>query len=164
MVSVKVRVKEEKVTDAVPGREGATGGRPPVSPDPSGSGLTSTEAERARREHGANQLSEKKQESFLKKFIGNFRDPVIRVLLVALIVNLFLMFRGADYLETIGIGAAVFLATLISTLSEYGSEKAFRRLSGESEKVLCRVLRDGRVTRLPIADIVPVGSAWIRAP
>lgn len=154
MVSVKVRVKEEKVTDAVPGREGATGGRPPVFPDPSGSGLTSTEAERARREHGANQLSEKKQESFLKKFVGNFRDPVIRVLLVALIVNLFLMFRGADYLETIGIGAAVFLATLISTLSEYGSEKAFRRLSGESEKVLCRVLRDGRVTRLPIADIV----------
>ena len=154
MVSVKVRVKEEKVTDAVPGREGATGGRPPVFPDPTGSGLTSTEAERARREHGANQLSEKKQESFLKKFVGNFRDPVIRVLLVALIVNLFLMFRGADYLETIGIGAAVFLATLISTLSEYGSEKAFRRLSGESEKVLCRVLRDGRVTRLPIADIV----------
>ena len=117
-------------------------------------GLSTQEAEASRREHGANILGERKHEGFLKKFFGNFRDPVIRVLLVALAVNLFLMFRGADYMETIGIAAAVFLAAFISTLSECGSEKAFARLSEENEKILCRVLRDGRVTHLPIAEIV----------
>lgn len=116
-------------------------------------GLTTAEAERSRREHGANVLSERKREGFVKKFFGNFKDPIIRVLLVALAVNLFLMFRGADYMETIGIAAAVFLAAFISTLSECGSEKAFEQLSRENEKIVCRVLRDGHVIRIPIPEV-----------
>ena len=89
--------------------------------------LTHAEAEASRREHGGNLLSVKRKKSFLRQFVGNLGDPVIRILLGALVLNLLfsLTGEGADWFETGGIALAVFLATLISTLSEYGSEAAF---------------------------------------
>ncbi len=117
-------------------------------------GLDDAEVERSRREHGANLLSRKKGKSFFKQFLSNLNDPVIRILLGALIVNLLLLFRNGDWMETVGIGIAVLLATFISTLSEYGSAKAFERLSEEGAKVSCRVRRRRGITEIPIADVV----------
>lgn len=124
--------------------------------------LTHAEAEASRREHGSNLLSVKRKKSFLRQFVGNLGDPVIRILLGALVLNLLfsLTGEGADWFETGGIALAVFLATLISTLSEYGSEAAFARLSDACSQVFCHVKRrldtscaEGTVCELPISDV-----------
>ena len=104
-------------------------------------GLTEAEAERSRAEHGENKLREIKRKSFWRRFIGNMGDPVIKILLCALAVNVIFMFRDADWIETAGIAVSVFLATFISTLSEHGSEAAFARLDKESRQRTCRVRR-----------------------
>ena len=117
-------------------------------------GLTAEEVERSRAGHGNNLLSRRPQKSFLRQFFGNFSDPVIRVLLAALAVNLVLLFKTADWVETAGIAVAVFLATLISTLLERSSARAFARLSAETANVRCRVRRGGNVTEIPIGDLV----------
>jgi len=117
-------------------------------------GLTSEEAARARREHGTNALTPQKRRSFARRFLSNLGDPVIKILLCALAINLIFMFRRSDWFETAGIAISVFLATLISTLSEYGSEAAFSRLSEESEHLRYRVRRDGTICEIPIEEIV----------
>jgi len=117
-------------------------------------GLTKTQAAESRSTHGANILSQKKGKSLLRRFLSNLNDPVIRILLGALAVNLLLTFRDADWVETVGIAIAVLLAATISTLSEYGSDRAFARLSEENAKGNCRILRDGVVCSLPIAEAV----------
>ena len=117
-------------------------------------GLCSDEVERARREHGRNVFSARKPKSFMRCFFENLGDPVIKILLVALAVNLFLVFRGNDIIETIGIAVSVFLSTLISTLSERGSEAAFRRLDEECSHASFSVYRNGSLNEIAIEDIV----------
>lgn len=117
-------------------------------------GLSSKEAERSRERYGSNRLESKRGKSFLRCFFENLSDPVIRILLGALIINLFFVFRGGDMIETLGIGISVLLATLISTFSERGSEAAFARLEAEFSLGLFRVWRDGRLVELSIDDIV----------
>ena len=69
-------------------------------------------------------------------------------------VNFILVFRNSDWVETAGIAVAVFLAAMISTLSECTSERAFQRLSEESGKTVCRVRRDGRVKEIMLSEVV----------
>ena len=116
-------------------------------------GLTEEEAARSRREHGTNVLTPQKRRSFGRRFLSNLGDPVIKILLCALAVNLIFVFRRSDWFETAGIAVSVFLATLISTLSEYGSEAAFTRLNEESERIHYRVRRDGAIRQIPIEEI-----------
>ena len=117
-------------------------------------GLTEDEVARARREHGTNVMTPPKRASFFSHFIKNLNDPVIKILIAALVLNLLFVFRTADWVETAGIAISVFLATFISTISEYGSESAFARLNEESENYLCRVRRSGRVVELPLSELV----------
>ena len=117
-------------------------------------GLTEGEVKDSREQFGENRMSEQKQKSFLRHFFGNLGDPIIRILLCALVVNLIFVFRGGDLIETLGIAVSVFLATLISTLSERGSESAFRRLSEECSKSFVRVWRDGVLREKPIEELV----------
>ena len=117
-------------------------------------GLTTDEARLSRERHGKNELTKKKGKSFIAHFFSNLGDPIIKILLFALVVNLLVVFRGGDIAETIGIGVSVFLATFISTVSERGSEAAFRRLSDECSNTVCRVRRDGGIVSLPLSEIV----------
>ena len=117
-------------------------------------GLREEEVLQSRRAHGENILSRQKRKSFLRQFLGNLNDPVIRILLAALGVHLLLLFGNGDLAETVGIGIAVFLATFISTLSEYGSARAFERLEEDAGGILCRVRRDGKVKEIPILEVV----------
>ena len=117
-------------------------------------GLTEAEAAASRKEHGANLLTTAAPKSFWRLFIGNLGDPVIRILLCALVIHLFFVFRGGDWVETVGIAISVFLAALISTLSERGSEAAFRRLSEECDRSEIRVLRDGVWRQIGMEEIV----------
>ena len=126
--------------------------------------LTDVEAERAISEHGENRLRASKSKSFGARFFENMKDPVIKILLVALAVNVVFMFKDADWVETAGIAVSVFLATFISTLSEHGSQAAFERLSRESAGDVCRVRRvDGKTGRECVKEIpvcrVTVGDA-----
>lgn len=117
-------------------------------------GLSTEEAELSRKTHGANVFSSRKPKSFLRCFFDNLSDPVIKILLVALFVNIFLAFRGNDIIETVGIAVSIFLSTIISTLSERGSEAAFKKLDAECSRAAFRVYRNGRLTEVAIEDIV----------
>ena len=135
-------------------------------PHPLARPLTPAEAEASRALHGSNTLSVKRGKSFFRRFLSGLSDPVIRILLGALGLNLLfsLTGEGVDWAETGGIALAVLLATLISTLSEQGSEAAFARLSAAFEQATCKARRRsaahdpaGTVTELPL-DRVVVGD------
>ncbi|MCL2199646.1 MAG: cation-translocating P-type ATPase [Defluviitaleaceae bacterium] len=117
-------------------------------------GLTTQNAELSAARHGTNALTKKARVSFMRRYLASFGDPIIRILLLALGVNLLLLFRDANWYESVGIAIAVLLATLISTLSEYGSETAFEKLQQEAANIKCRVKRDGKITELAIDELV----------
>lgn len=117
-------------------------------------GLSAAEVERSRQEHGRNVFTKARRKGFWRVFLGNLNDPVIKVLLIALVLHLVLLiFHDSDPVETVGIGVSVFLATFISTVSEYGSEMAFVRLFEGCGAPLCRVRRE-RVAEISAADVV----------
>ena len=113
--------------------------RPPSLSRP----LSYKEVLASRNQYGSNTLSHKKKKGFLRSFFENLGDPVIRILLGALVIDLIFSLTGdgGNWVETGGIALAVFLATLISTLSEYGSEAAFARLSDACAQATCRARR-----------------------
>ncbi|MBE6702392.1 MAG: calcium-translocating P-type ATPase, PMCA-type [Ruminococcaceae bacterium] len=117
-------------------------------------GLSESEVEASRRAHGKNTLRRAGKKSFWRVFFSNLGDPVIKVLLVALGLHLLLLFYNRDWLETVGIAVSVFLATFISTMSEYGSETAFQRLNDACGTDRCRVRRAGATVEIDVADVV----------
>ena len=117
-------------------------------------GLTDSEVELSVEKNGKNVMTRQKKKSLARHFLSNLNDPVIRILLMALLVNLVFVFFGGDIFETVGIGISVFLATLISTLSERGSQAAFERLSEEYGRANARVIRNGRLCSIPAEDVV----------
>jgi calcium-translocating P-type ATPase len=90
-------------------------------------------------------------------------DPVTRILIAALAVNLIVKLRGGDWVECVGIAVTVLIATFISTISEYGSETAFERLNAEAGQEYCRVRRSGKIQRIKTADVV-VGDIVLLSP
>ena len=84
-------------------------------------GLTNEEVIKSRKVHGNNEIKAIKKESFIHKLLGTLGDPIIRILLIALAVKTLFLFQNFDWYETIGIVIAIFLASFISTVSEYGS-------------------------------------------
>ena len=117
-------------------------------------GLTEEQVSASRRANGSNVMTPPRRSGFFAHFIQNMNDPVIKILIAALILNLLFVFRTGDWVETAGIAVSVFLATFISTLSEYGSESAFSKLNEENENYLCRVRRSGRIRELPLSELV----------
>lgn len=117
-------------------------------------GLSAEQVADSRSSSGSNSLTEKKRHGFFHRLLESFSDPIIKILLLALAANLILMLRRSSWYEAVGIAAAVFISTFVSTISEYGSELAFRKLKEEAAKTKCQVRRGGRITELPISDIV----------
>ena len=124
----------------------------PISP--AAQGLTAEQVEQSRRKHGSNSLTMKKRRGFFRQFLDSFGDPIIKVLLAALAINILFLFRNFDWYDSAGIAIAIFLATFVSTLSEYGSESAFAKLQEDAGRVSCRVRRAGIVMEVPISDVV----------
>lgn len=126
-------------------------------------GLTEQEVLKSRQEHGDNRLSEVKSEGFWEKLLSNFGDPMIKILCVALIINIIFAFLGqTEWYESVGIALAVILATFVSTFSEYRNENAFQKLQEEASKIKikCKVYRNNEVTEISIDDVV-VGDSII---
>jgi calcium-translocating P-type ATPase len=117
-------------------------------------GLSDVQVIQSRKKYGKNVISGKNSDGFFKLFISSFGDPIIKILLIALGIKLLFLFKNFDWYETIGIVIAIFIASFISTISEYGSEKAFNKLQEESSKVMCRVKRNGIVSLIGIDDVV----------
>lgn len=117
-------------------------------------GLSSEEVELLRKQYGSNAISKVKGNGFFKLLLESLGDPIIKILLVALAIKVVFLFRDSDYFETIGILIAVFLATFISTISEYGSEAAFQRLQAESSLIVVKVIRDGVIKEISIDEVV----------
>lgn len=118
-------------------------------------GLTDKQAEESKSKYGDNRLSELKSETFWDKLKDNFGDPMIKILCVALIINVVFAFMGkAEFYEPIGIAIAILLATLVSTFSEYRNENAFQKLQEEASRITCKVYRNNEIKEIAIDDIV----------
>ena len=117
-------------------------------------GLSDEEVKVNRKRYGNNVVSENKQNSFLSLLIESLGDPIIKILLIALAVKVAFLFRNFDWFETLGILIAIFLASFISSISEYGSEKAFKRLQEKSLDIMIKVKRNGDLTNVNIKDVV----------
>lgn len=117
-------------------------------------GLTPDEVTDARAKFGANTLTKRKRRGFWKSFFVNFNDPMIKVLLLALGIQVIMLFGNTQVLETVGIAAAILIAVIVSTLSEMGSESAFEKLSNIAADIIVRVRRGGKTIEVPVADIV----------
>lgn len=117
-------------------------------------GLSNSEVLNSRKLYGSNSLSNNDKNGFMKLLIESFGDPIIKILLIVLAVKTVFLFRYNDWFETLGIVIAILLASFISTISEYGSEKAFEKLQEESSKIKCKVRRNGEVLEVFIDNIV----------
>ena len=117
-------------------------------------GLTDNEVIESRKKFGANVINSSKKNSFIKQYIATLGDPIIRILLIALGIKTVFLIQSFDWYETVGIVIAIFLASFISTVSEYGSEKAFEKLQEESSKIKCRVKRNNKIEEVDIEEVV----------
>ncbi len=117
-------------------------------------GLSNEEVEVNRKKYGTNSITKVKSKGFFKLLLESLGDPIIKILLVALAIKVVFLFEDSNYFETLGILIAIFLASFISTISEYGSETAFRRLQEESARILVKVLRNNQTLQIPLEEIV----------
>lgn len=117
-------------------------------------GLSDEEVVIYRKKYGSNTFSKKKKDSFLKLLLETFSDPIIKILLIALGIKLIFLIKDFDWYETVGIVIAIMVASLISSISEYGSMKAFDKLTEESSKINVRVKRNGQVSSIKIGEVV----------
>lgn len=117
-------------------------------------GLNNEEVKNSRKKYGSNSISGKNKNTFFSLFIETLGDPIIKILLIALAIKTIFLFRDFDYFETIGIVLAILIASLISAVSEYGSNKAFQRMQEESSKINIKVKRNGNITEVPIDEVV----------
>ena len=117
-------------------------------------GLTNEEVIENKKKYGTNEITTKNNNSFFKLFMETLADPIIKILLIALAIKTIFLFQDFDWFETIGIVIAILVASLISAISEYGSESAFERLQESSSKINCKVKRNNKITETSIDDIV----------
>ena len=117
-------------------------------------GLTDDEVLQSREKNGINLLTPPKRPSLWKLYLEKFEDPVVRVLLVAAAFSLIISIIENEYAETIGIIAAILLATGIGFFFEYDASKKFDLLNAVNEETLVKVVRNGRVQEIPRKDIV----------
>ena len=117
-------------------------------------GLNDEEVKVSRKKYGNNSVSDTKQNSFMSLLIESLGDPIIKILLIALAVKVIFLFRDFDWFETLGILIAIFLASFISSISEYGSEKAFKKLQEQSQNIEVKVKRNGILKKINITEVV----------
>lgn len=117
-------------------------------------GLTTEEVLNNRKLYGSNKITKKKKTTILSLIIESLNDPIIKILLIALGIKILFFINDSDIYETIGIIVAIILATVISSLSEYGSEKAFQKLSNTTNNILVKAYRNNLITNIKIEEIV----------
>ena len=117
-------------------------------------GLTDEEVRSSRDKYGTNEIIQTEKNSFFKLFIESLGDPMIKILLIVLAIKLVFLFADFNWFETLGILIAIFLASFISTISEYGSDKAFKKLLESNNQKACKVRI--KVTENDSTNVIPV--------
>lgn len=117
-------------------------------------GLTDEQVKQSRKQHGKNVLTPPQRTSLWKLYLDKYRDPIIQILLVAAFVSLILAFIEKNFMETIGIFVAVFLATTVGFYFERDAAKKFNLLTALSEEQPVKVRRNGKVMEIPRHDVV----------
>ena len=131
-------------------------------------GLTQAEVERSRRLHGNNLLTPPEKDPVWKQFLEKFEDPIIRILLIALLLSIgvssYQLITGAEgwsvMLEPLGIFVAVMLATCVGFFFEQSANKKFELLNQSEDEQQVTVYRDGLIQRIERKDVV-VGDSVV---
>ena len=117
-------------------------------------GLSDKEVLDSRNKYGNNKIDIKKRNTFFRLVIESLNDPIIKILLIALGIKTLFLFKDSNVYETLGIAVAVFIASFISAISEYGSEKAFDKLSEENSTIKVKVIRNSKKEIINQEDVV----------
>ncbi|CVI69632.1 calcium-translocating P-type ATPase, PMCA-type [Alistipes sp. CHKCI003] len=117
-------------------------------------GLTPDEVAESRQRHGENVITPPKDDSAWKLFIEKFKDPIIRILLVAAVLSLVIAFIEKEFLEPIGIICAIILATCVGFVFEWDAMRRFRRLNQVNDDTPVKVMRSGAVCEVPRREVV----------
>ncbi len=118
-------------------------------------GLTEAEVAQSRADHGSNAVASQESETFLDKLVGNLKDPIIIILVVALGITVLLTIFGyAEWYETVGIAFAVVIATVVATWSEHSNEQSFQRLLEDASLIKVKVFRNGSLGEVAIDQLV----------
>lgn len=117
-------------------------------------GLSNKEVIESREFYGSNKIVKKEKNTFIKLVFESLNDPIIKILLIALCIKIVFLFKDSNIYETLGIAISVFLASFISAISEYGSEKAFEKLSVENSHIKVKVLRNSIREVIDIEEVV----------
>lgn len=139
----------------VSGRARSTATKEEILKPPSPScGLGGRDVLLSRRKYGSNSVSSVKRAGFLKQFFRNLNDPIIKILIGALVINTVFTFSDFNWAESVGIAATVLISTFVTTISEHSSGAAFESLYSTLSDSVCRVLRDGTEAECPVSEIV----------
>ncbi len=124
-------------------------------------GLTDSQVQQSRAEHGANVLTPKERRAAWKLFLDKFREPLIIILLVAGVASIGISIYEYHldgefkvFFEPIGIFAAIFLATGLGFIFERKADKEFNLLNKVSDDEAVQVWRNGVIAEVPKKDIV----------
>ena len=117
-------------------------------------GLTSGEVLRSKELHGSNEYAKRKKKSVFRLFIESFSDPIIRILLVALGINVLFTIKNVNWAETVGIVIAILISTIVSTISEYTGERAFEKLRSTQENTTVNVIRNEKTEVIQASELV----------
>lgn len=119
-------------------------------------GLSSNEVEESRNQYGANALTQIQPDPLWKKILEGFKDPMIMILLVALIVQVVLFLIGqAEWFEPVGILVAIMIANGVAAISENKQEsKASALKETEEAKEIAKVIREGQLKEIHVNEVV----------
>lgn len=116
-------------------------------------GITSEEAEKLREVYGKNEIRGRKRKSFLRYYLKNLNDPIIKILIGALLISTLVSLPKINYLESFGILLSILVSTLVTTISEYSGENAFEKLRKSEENTTVFVKRYGGVVEIPPSEV-----------
>ncbi len=128
-------------------------------------GLSKKEVEESRRKHGTNALTQLPPDPLWKKILEGFKDPMIMILLVALVIQVVLFFLGqAEWFEPVGILIAIVIANGVASVSENKQENKASALKEEEEaKERAKVIRDEQLMEVHVSDIVVGDIVYLQA-
>ena len=117
-------------------------------------GLSIDEVEKSRKKYGSNSYTKIKRKSFIKLIFETLSDPIIKILLIVLLIKVIFLFRDFDWFETIGILIAIITSSVISAISEYGSDEAFENLENTTSNINVKAIRDNNIVEINSVDVV----------
>ena len=124
-------------------------------------GLTSQEVDESRQRHGDNVITPPKDDSVWRLLLEKFRDPIIRILLLAAVLSLAIGFIHKDFTESVGIICAIILATCVGFWFEWDAQRRFRRLNQVNDDIPVKVMREGSIREIPRRDVVTGDVVYI---